>query len=178
MAPRRELALVVLGCAVAAGLALFAASRAWAVSVVTPPAPLPPRTEAHTGGGLAPLIPACALVGLAGAGALLATRGRARVLVGVLIVASGAGVSTGAALAAHRATGAGLAWVVLCGLAGIGLAAAGFITVRHGQAWPRLGTRYERASVAPAAQPDRTAQSPTDAAMWDAIDRGEDPTKE
>ena len=82
MSRRRELVLAVVGCTAGAALALYAASRTWTVAVHPRPAPLPPVRQTRTGADLAPWLPALALVGLAGAGALVATRGVARLAVG------------------------------------------------------------------------------------------------
>src|SRR5690606_8421929 len=74
--PRRQLAVAMLCCVAGAGLAAFAATRTWSVET-TARGPLPGLRAAHTGGELLPWLPALALAGLAGAGALLATRGPA-----------------------------------------------------------------------------------------------------
>ena len=71
---RRALTYAVLLCVAGAGLALATATRTWAVEVTLRPAPLPAVRETSTGATLLPWLPALALVGLAGAGALLATR--------------------------------------------------------------------------------------------------------
>ncbi|MGE5829761.1 MAG: Trp biosynthesis protein, partial [Micromonosporaceae bacterium] len=64
---RKELTLVGLACAAAAALALYAASRTWTAEVLARPAPLPPVHRTRSGGAVAPLLPALAMVGLAGA---------------------------------------------------------------------------------------------------------------
>jgi uncharacterized membrane protein len=161
--PRRQLTLAVLVAAAAAGLALYAASRTWRVEVTVRPAPLPAVRTARPGGALLPVLPALALVGLAGAGALLATRGRGRTAVGVLVLVSGLGMVGAAAYALAALDGVGAGWPVVCGLAGAAVAAVGAVALRRGRAWPGLGTRYER-------------RAPAEPALWDALDRGEDPT--
>lgn len=152
---RREISVAVVVCAAGAGLALFAATRTWWVEVVPRPAPLPATRTAHDGGGL---LPALALVGLAGAGAMVATKGRARRWLGVLLLLNGAGVATGGAFGLSDATG----WPLACVAGGLLIAAGGLLAVVRGGRWPSLGTRYERAPVA--------------TSDWDALDRGEDPT--
>lgn len=152
---RREISVAVVVCAAGAGLALFAATRTWWVEVVPRPVPLTATRTAHDGGGL---LPALALVGLAGAGAMVATKGRARRWLGVLLLLNGAGVAAGGALGLSDATG----WPLACVAGGLLIAAGGLLAVVRGGRWPSLGTRYERAPVA--------------TSDWDALDRGEDPT--
>ena len=152
MTPRRELALAVVACAVASALALFAASRPWLVEVTPRPAPLPPISATRSGASLVPLLPAVALVALAGAGALLATRGR---WVGAVLVAAGLTMAvTATGQVAHGG------WPLLCVVAGAVITLVGGAALRRGRAWPRLGTRYD------VRQQD----------AWSAIDAGNDPT--
>jgi LPXTG-motif cell wall-anchored protein len=160
----RDRTVAVAACAVGAGLALFAVSRAWTEVMSARPAPLPPVHELKTGSALAPWLPALGLVALAGAGALLATRGLVRAAVGVLLLFCGFGVIAGAA--GHLPGG----WPVATALGGLLVAGAGGLTLVRGRRWPALGTRYER--------PAGAARSPqTDAELWDALDRGDDPTR-
>jgi Tryptophan-associated transmembrane protein (Trp_oprn_chp) len=168
---RRGLPLAVVLCAAASAVALYASSRIWGEDVVQRPAPLAPTVERHTGTSLAPWLPAVALVSLAGAGALVATRGAVRVIVGLMLVVSGAGVVAGAIVAVGEHCG--LLWPVVTGLAGIGVTVVGILAVRRGRGWPAMGTRYER----PGPAPDRPQAAPrSQAELWDALDRGEDPT--
>lgn len=101
---------------------------------------------------------ALALVSLAGAAAVLAARGWARRAVGVLLVVAG-----GAAVAVGLDTSSW--WAVVGGLATL---VAGAWTVWRGPTWTRLSPRYDRTAG--------TDGSPH--ALWDALDRGEDPTQE
>lgn len=196
MTERRQLTIAVVGCAVASAVVLFAASRTWLVEVTARPAPLPPTSVAHSGGSLVPALTALALVALAGAGAILATRGRARTVVAVFLSAVGLGITAVPAIALGD-RGVTWGWVVVAAVAGLGVAAAGAMTLRYGRGWPGMGARYDRAGAATgAAAPDGrteiddriagvsrsdatsdTPASDTDMAWWDAIDRGEDPTK-
>ena len=180
MTPRRVLAIVVVVTAVAAGLVLFAASRSWSVEVAARPAPLPAARVTRTGSSLVPALPALALVALAAAGALLATRGRGRFLVGLVLAGSGLGVMAASFVALVRAAGAGGAWAGACVLGGAAIAAMGWFVLRRGQAWPSMGTRYDRARSGgyppDRDAPDRRAQPLGGTEVWDAIDRGEDPT--
>jgi hypothetical protein len=172
MSPNRVRALAVVACAAGAGLALLAAGRTWAEVTVVRPAPLPPLHEARTGSALLPWLPALALVALAGAGALLATRGLVRTAVGVLLLLAGSGLAIGAVT--RLAAGDSPGWPLLTVVAGLVIAASGGLTVVRGRDWPGMAARYERParrSAAPAGEPRTEAQ------IWDALDRGEDPTR-
>jgi hypothetical protein len=99
---------------------------------------------------------ALALVALAGAAAALAARGWTRRLVGVVLCTTGvASVVLGAAAPAWAAVAGGLA-----------VAVGGVWVVWRGPGWTRLSGRYDRGSP--------PSDSPH--ALWDALDRGEDPT--
>lgn len=198
--PRQQLVAAVVGTVVAASLALFAASRTWLVRTTARADPAPPLVENVSGASLVRLLPALALVALAGAGAIVATRGRWRSVVGVVITAAGLAVVL---LQRSPAGAAGIAsgWVLVVALCGAAIAVAGAFTLRNGAKWPTMGARYERpapsgpagAISTPDGAPgtdDRTDVSDLpgdppaatshigDTGWWDAIDRGEDPTKE
>jgi len=160
----RERTLAVAGCVVGAGLALFAASRTWATVTTLRPAPLPPLHEVKTGAALLPWLTALGLVALAGAGALLATRGPVRAAVGVLLVLCGLGLVAGAA--AHFPAG----WPFVTALGGLVVAVAGVVALARGRGWPGMGARYDRPARARGAAETATQ-------MWDALDRGDDPTR-
>lgn len=159
----RQLAYTVLLCLAGAGLALFAATRTWAVEVVTRADPLPPLRTPRTGGDLLPWLPPLAVVGLAGSGAVVATKGWARRWIGVLLLLVGLGAAGAGAYGLSRTT----TWAVACLAGGLALAAGGALAALRGPSWPGLGARYERAAR-------RREEGPT--AAWDALDRGEDPT--
>jgi hypothetical protein len=169
--PRRELTLAVLACAVGAGLALFAASRTWLVVQTVRASPQPPLVTARSGGSLTPLLPALALVALAAAGGLLATRSWARFGVGVVMALSGVGVAAQAVRTAGSTPGVRVVWPVLCVVGAVLIVAAAALTLRRGRSWPAMGARYERGGAS-----ERAAQSSA-TAMWDAIERGHDPTR-
>jgi uncharacterized membrane protein (TIGR02234 family) len=196
---RRELTVTVLLCAVGGGLALWATTRPWAVLVTDRPAPLPALRETVSGGAAAPIAAALALVGLAGAAALLAARGVLRAGVGALLLLSGAGIVWGGVgVLARGVPGAATAtevdlaaaWPVLCVAGGVLVAAAGLVSTVRGRRWSALGRRYEAPGVPARPEPTRsepTRSEPTrsepapapeqpPSGMWDALDRGEDPT--
>jgi Tryptophan-associated transmembrane protein (Trp_oprn_chp). len=193
MTERRGLTVAVLAVVAGAGLVLFGASRVWWVEVVSRPAPLLPEEIAHTGASLAPLLPALGLVALAGAGGLLATRGVTRRLVGALlgVVAVAAAVAVVGALSGARPL-----WPAACLLGAVLIGAAGVLTVRYGGRWPEMGARYrrnvpyassgeggqgaERAGYAAPTADDGSVSAParlSAAELWDAVDRGDDPTR-
>jgi len=168
--PRRELTVTVLACAVGAAVVLLAAGRTWRERAAGPALAGPSRQIAETGRDLVPWLPALALAALAGAGALLATRGAARVAVAVLVVLAGAGMAAGAGYGLTF-DGVRPGWPLLCAIAAIPVLSAGaYAAVRQGN-WPGMGTRYERmgGTTGP--------ETATGTGMWDALDRGEDPTE-
>ncbi|MGN9775688.1 Trp biosynthesis-associated membrane protein [Micromonospora sp. H33] len=181
-AVRRELTYAVLLCVAGAGLAAWAATRTWAVELTPRPAPLPPVRDARTGADLLPWLPALALVALAGGGAVLATRGRVRRLLGGLLALLGVAVAAGGAygLAAGFAGDVSRQWPLLSLVGGVLAAAGGLLTALRGRRWPAMGARYERRPRPVAAarpQPGSvTGRRTTEA--WDALDRGEDPTRD
>lgn len=186
---RRELGaallLVLLG---AAGLYL-ASSREWVQAVVEARPPLPPVQRELTGDQVVGLLRPISLVALAAVAALAATRGLGRVLVGALVILAGVGSVTASliglaegtdeALRANPATGSAATgaqasftgWWVLAVLAGVLLIAGGSLVAIRGRRWSAMSSRYE----APAARADKP---PTrrEVAVWEALDRGEDPT--
>ena len=179
---RREFLVALLLCAAGAGVALVAATRTWSLEVISRPAPLPDRHVPHTGGALLPWLPAAATVGLAGTGAIVATRGILRRIVGILLVlvglALGAAGGYGLVGVDRGAAGAAAAiWPGLVAVGGLLLAAGAAATALRGERWPAMGARYER-TAARRDPPRRTQQAVTDdpRSVWDALDRGDDPT--
>jgi uncharacterized membrane protein (TIGR02234 family) len=182
-----------LGLAVLAGAgALLVSGRAWQTVVAPRPRPFADEVLDVSGRTVEPLVPAFGLVALAGVVAVLATRGVARRVVGGLLAASA--LATGwAALAGARAvsaararslvsdagTGTGLdparaphvtvhtAWPVIALACALALFAAGVAVAIRGNRWAAMPSRYE----APEAERQRS-----DATMWTALDRGDDPT--
>jgi len=185
---RAALTRTVAGCAIGSAVSIFAVTRTWAVQVQARPAPLSPAHLARPGTYFVPWLSALALVGLAGTGALLATRGRWRAVVGLVVLIAGAGVAVGGVYGLVAVDGVRIAWPLLCIPAGLLLAAGGGFAIARGGSWPAMGARYERAPAPPTpsgpAQPEqkpagveRSGPSPSEIAMWDALDRGEDPSQ-
>jgi hypothetical protein len=162
---RRPLTTAVLFCVVGAALAFIAAGRTWESGYTHNASPLPPSSFDQSGGDLVPGLSALAIVGLAGAGALLATRGLGRRAVGVLVLLVGVAL---AGLALDRAFDASSAWPALTVVGGVLVAVGGLAAVVAGHRWPGMGARYDRSPN------KRSTGGTTDA--WNALDRGEDPT--
>lgn len=148
-----------------------------------------------TGSAISGLPGGLALVALAAAVAVFAVRGAGRIAVGVLVVLSGLGVAVSAGLGAAD-TGAldseaarklalvsaqaeqvghtAWPWVALAG--GLLLALAGLLTARDGRGWPAMGARYDAPTRKVKARERSAAATGTPAELWQALDRGEDPT--
>ena len=193
---RRGPLLAVLLCLVGGFLVLVGTGRTWVLVAVAGSALLPDREVPVTGADLGPGLRALGLVGLAGVPALAASRGRGRLLVGlVLLLAGGAAVAvvTGLelgrlgigerALVSQPVREAGGAeagsfdltvWPVVTALGGLVLALAGLLVLVRGPQWAALGRRYE----APAAREAAPAPSGpvAERELWEALDRGDDPT--
>jgi uncharacterized membrane protein (TIGR02234 family) len=166
-------------CLVASGMSWGAAQRADLA-----------RTEVQvTGGDLLALGRAVGLLGLAAVIAVHATRRWGRRLVGGLLAAAG-GVLAGQAYVIMRdlpdqvlehlkgtAGAADFAAVttasggpLVMAVGGAGVAVAGSALAVFGPRWPSMGTRYERQAGS------RPTGRSGERAVWDALDRGEDPT--
>ena len=98
------------------------------------------------------------LFALAAIGGILATRNLGRRLVGVVTALIG-GVTIAAASS----------WSVTIG--GMLLGVAGVVTTWRAARWPSMSARYD-APASTAANPTRRSHD-----LWDALDKGEDPTK-
>lgn len=179
---RREMTYAVLLCLAGAGLALWASTRTWSVELTVRPTPLPPMREARTGAVLLPWLSALAVVGLAGGGAVLATRGALRRLIGALLLALGAAVAAGGGYGLVAAFDGEVSrqWPALCLAGGLLAGAGGALTALRGAGWPAMGARYERPARRAATEPGPAAAGPVTGRRtteaWDALDRGEDPT--
>jgi uncharacterized membrane protein (TIGR02234 family) len=196
---RREFGAAIAGAAVAGGLALSASGQTWIGLTAVRRPPLPPVVDQVSGGQVAPLVTATGLLMLAAAVALVATRGAARVAVGLLAACAGAalawsGIRTlagGTALDRSLSSVGGspgvqlharvqVAWPVLAVVAGLLAIAVGLLVVLRSRSWPAMGRRYERPGAAGgAAAPARPAtDEDRAAAAWRALDRGDDPTED
>lgn len=182
--------MMLLLTALGAVLVLTSVGRTWAEGS------LPGKMAVSvTGSAVSGLPTGLTLAVMAAAVAVFAVRGVGRIAVGALAVLAGAGValasalgaSDTAALDAEAARKLALVsaqaelpshtawpWVAVAG--GVLLTLAGLVTVRSGRGWPAMGARYE----APAGKGQGARKQPkpagTPAELWQALDRGEDPT--
>ncbi len=145
----------------------------------------PTTDEQFSGTSLVGLGGAAGWVALAAVGGVVATRSWGRTVVGGIAFLAGAaaGVSAlafwlsrgplvEAALDGGEAvTVQGNPWWVVAVAGGLGVMITGAMTLIRGRMWPALGRRYERRGGAPVA-PTSSAE------IWDALDRGEDPTRD
>lgn len=185
---RREPLLAALLCLVGAFLVLVAVGREWALVGVLGTGLLPDRELAVRGSDLVPGVRALGLVALAGVVAIPATRQWGRIVVGLVLAVVGAGVvaavygvvgdllsaAQGSAVVRDAGGTAGEStrrtlWPYACGLGGLTITAAGLFVAARGRRWAALGRRYE----APAA---RAVLPAGERDLWEALDRGDDPT--
>ena len=166
MNPKRALATAVLTGLATAGLALYAVTRVWRTVEHTRPKPLPPEVVTLTGGDLAAWAVPAAVVALAGSLALVAASGTARRVVAVLLGLAGAGVAAAGVTGFAEAAGI---WPAVTVLAAVAVVLIAGWAVRDGAGWPAMSARYDRDAK-------RTPVPDAPEALWDALDRGEDPT--
>ena len=193
---RGEMGLVAGLCGAGGGLALFAAGQTWLRVVAERRPPLPDVTLDLSGRDLEPLVPGLGIVGLAGVVGLLATRRWGRLAVAAVIALSGlvvlvgalrrlgvpgaeglrdlvgdsgraAGVGPDAAVAATASPG----WALVAAAGGLLLVLGGVLALLRSRQWPSMSARYETPRSRLATPPTTTA------AVWDSLDRGDDPTR-
>jgi hypothetical protein len=157
---RRALLLLLVGSA----LTLLAASRTWVTRTVDHGPALPLETIRRTGLALEPGLRPAALVGLASVLAVVATRAWGRTAIGLIATWAG-GLALGASL--QHAPGV---WSLASALGGLLVAVGGVLTMLRGHRWGGLSEAYRT----PAARAEHAPA--TDKGVWDALDRGEDPT--
>lgn len=200
MSGRREygLALVVLVIAAIGVVVAYGATWVTATVPVFRGEPTPTRVVDLTGSMFIGFGSAAGWVALASAAGIIATRTWGRVVIG--LVAAGAGAAAGIpavafilsrgplvaeALDGDEAVSVdGNAWWLVAILAGLMVMVAGLLTAVRGRNWPSLSARYERSRTTqevstvdePQGDPARGARESL--RMWDALDRGEDPTSD
>ncbi len=171
-----------LGCL----LVLFAAGQTWVRVLGGAGAAAP------TGGDLGPVLTPAALAGLAGVVAVLAAKGLGRRVVGVLLALCGVAAAAGTWTALDDAGVTGWLrernvlhgvtdlpwepvawWPVVSGAGAVLMIAGGAVAVVRAGAWAGMSARYDREKSPPAGA---QAQVADDRALWDALDRGDDPT--
>lgn len=169
MTARRELQLAVLLCLLGSGLVLLALGQTWFSVEEGQRLTIDAVRTSVKGTTIAPGAAALGYVGLAGVVALAATKGWGRVVVGVVVLAAGVGIVVDVAtVPQHPSVSRAWAWLTLAG--GVVLALSGLLVAVRGRRWAALSSSYE----APAARAEEPPA--TDKGVWDALDRGEDPT--
>ncbi len=199
MNPRRQYGVTIAVLIVAAIAMIVAYGATWITATV----PVfrgevtPTRLVSLTGSMLIGAGPAAGWVAAACAAGIVATRTWGRTAIGILAALAGAaggvpavtfilsrGPLVDEALAGDEALAvSGNAWWAVAALSGLAVMASGAVTAVRGRRWPSLSARYERkphgagmraggAETKPGA-PGADASAIT---MWDALDRGEDPT--
>ncbi|MQY15844.1 hypothetical protein SRB5_60350 [Streptomyces sp. RB5] len=193
--PRKPLALALLGGAAGAAVVLASAGRVWIEGEAPAVTGEGALHVVASGRDVTELPAALAVVGLAALVAVFAVRRTGRRIVAALLTLSGAGVTAvslavrgdGGALTEKASRTSGLtganvenltqtAWPWVAAAGGLLLLLAGALALRHGANWPAMSGRYER-SGAPAprrATPSSGPARPEE--LWQALDRGEDPT--
>jgi uncharacterized membrane protein (TIGR02234 family) len=189
MTARRELWLAVGLCLLGAVLAIWGSGRTWVTYDEGPGLTIEAFLATAQGTDIASAARPLGFVALAGVVALAATRRWGRLLVGLVVLAAGAGVVGDAAGAlragidTHRPSALGTsrgvceavvvdtapewAWVTILG--GLLVVLGGLLVAVRGSRWGGLSSSYE----APGGAPEPPA---TDKGVWDALDRGDDPT--
>jgi hypothetical protein len=183
--PRVSLIRAVLCAAVGGLLVLLASGREWAQTKVQVPAG-PRVVVTATGHAIEPALPALGIALLALAAAIIAGRGVIRRVVGIAIALAAAGAlvtsvigrgHVSRTLSAKEPGGLGISvhgsanlWWLVAVVGAVLALASGIVTAARGPRWVALGAKYEAPSTAP-----RVVTPSVDA--WDALDRGEDPTR-
>jgi uncharacterized membrane protein (TIGR02234 family) len=185
MDPRREYAIALAGLAGGGALALAVAQATWVVARTREAGfdtPFP-------GSRLAVGLVACSLVAMAGAVAVVATRGLARRVVGGLLAVAGANVvwaalsvlvrpasavgeplaavTGGASAGAPHVVSLAWWWCLLALVGGVAVVTAGALAAARGGRWAVMAARYDGPSGS------RRTSAPD---AWSLLDRGEDPT--
>jgi len=180
----RESVTAFVGALAAAGLLFWSVGERWASGRGRAANALIVIDKHVSGKDVAPLVAAAALVAVAGAVAIPATRRWGRTVAGVLLVLAGVGATVEALLrrttaqhdlrhklpqdAVTHATN----WPWMAVVGGVLLVLVGALVAVRGRQWSGMSSRYER----PATRQGRAKRVDTDVAAWDALDRGEDPT--
>ncbi len=196
MKDRAQFAAALALTLLAGAGALLVSGRGWQTVVAARPRPFADEVLDVGGRTLEPAVAALGLVALAGVVAVLATRGLGRRIVGGLLVVAALAMGWRAlsglqAVSAARArslvsdarSGAGLdasraphvtvhaVWPLLGVVCAVVLLAAGALVTARGHRWAGLSGRYEP----PETKADADRQR-SDAMLWSALDRGDDPT--
>ncbi len=104
MTARRQFGAAIVACVAGAGLVLLALRQGWARVDYTAPKPLPSGSIPVSGQDLLPAVSALALAALACMAAVIATRGVARRVVGVVMAGLGVWIAVLVSEPVHEAT--------------------------------------------------------------------------
>ncbi len=182
---------------VGSGVVLLVSTREWQ-TITTPRTGQPAAVLSVAGRTLDNASLALGLVGLAGVVAILATQRVVRRIIGGLVALAGAGIVFRSAHAIP-AVGAGRArelvrdkqsrvtlsdsviphvathavWGALSIAGALLVVVAGLLIAVLGGHWATMSARYERATAGP---DEEQARILADRSLWNALDRGEDPT--
>lgn len=180
-----------------ATLGLLSTARPWVRAIVEDPV-VGRATITASGRQAAPVVPAVALVALAGGVALLLARTLGRRVTGVLLVLAGAaGVAatltllrtplSGVSDQVARAVGVSgstpasthvTAWPWVAVAGGVLVVVAGVLAVTMARVWAAPRDRYDvPAEVEQRRGADGDGAPDDPGATWDALSRGEDPTR-
>lgn len=170
MTSRKSMTMAILTGLVAAAAAIYAATRVWESTSRDRPAPLPPVVVESTGAQLWVWAVPAGAVAVAGVIAVLAASGFARRVVSVCVGLAGLGLMAAGAAGAVEAFGG---WPVVTTVMGAAVTAVAVWTWRDGVNWPAMSARYDR-TADKTVEPLAIAEDPD--ALWDALDRGMDPT--
>lgn len=185
------MALGLVLMAAGGGVVLLALSGVWIAGSLALPG-FPRVNVELTGGEVSIVARASAFVALAGAVAVLATRGVGRVVVGALATAAGGMVFVAVLIFSQTArmildshlvrildeptmsvTASEVRddslWPYVALVGGALIIAGGVVAMVRGRSWPAMGSRY--------ASPSRPAEERRSGGAWAALDRGEDPTR-
>jgi len=200
MKPRMEFVLASVLQTVGAAGALLVATRTWQTVVTPRSRPFAEDVLDLSGRTVDPAPTAVALVALAGVVAVLATRGALRRIVGAVVLLAGAvllwrSVAAAPAVSAARArqevrsehprvsladtvvphVGTHPVWSALSACCGLLVVVAGLAVLVRGGRWAAMSARYEP-PVGPQTAPTEAERARGEAALWTALERGEDPT--
>ncbi len=177
------------GCLASAAILLLASGRPWLTLSLDLEPPLPPVSEKFSGSQLLGLVPIGILAGAAGL-ALIASRRVGRLIVGVGLVLAGLlalarvgfflddrgflvaldwaedYVEPGVSDVPNREVSMLPAVIALLGATLV--VAVGVFALARSRGWPIMGARYERRGP--------SSVGNDEAAMWSALERGQDPT--
>lgn len=184
--------LLVMGLGGLGAVVAYGATWVTATVPVFAGEPTPTRIVELTGSMLIPFGSAAGWVGLASMAGVIATRSWGRVGIGVIAALAGAaagvpaiafllsrGPLVNSALDGDEASAVqGNAWWLIAALSGLAVMASGLLTARFGRTWSAMSSRYERERGTQGREDEGGGEQGRGGSlqMWDALDRGEDPT--